>query len=371
MALSARDLRLLYDVAEALNRAPDVERALDETLRIAIELLGFQSGWVWLRSDEETSFYLAASRNLPPYLQEPVRMTGTPCWCIESVLDGDFATKNVDAIECSRLRPAVKKRQTALTRGMAYHASVALKFGDRELGIMNLTAPRFRKVSSSRLRLLTTIAYQTGIAIERARLAERNADLARTQERANLARDLHDTFTQDLTALSLQLEAALQSLQRPENAGRRVKQALELARAGVAQARESVERLSGGALRGRSFERAVSELVRTFTSQTGIQVQVTLQAHPRIEHEEQLYAVLTEALTNVRKHAAAKHVDISMTGRNGIRLRVDDDGAGYLPRSARKGFGVAGMRERAELIGGGFSIRKRRPRGTRVEVGVQ
>src|SRR3954451_8826101 len=79
---SSRDLSILYAVAEALNSAADVRPALERTLALVTELLGLQSGWIWLVDRETNQFYSAAVHNLPPYLQAPVRMTGHRCYCI-------------------------------------------------------------------------------------------------------------------------------------------------------------------------------------------------------------------------------------------------------------------------------------------------
>ena len=372
-ASRTRELEILNEISEALNRSADVSSALERTLELITRSLGFATGWVWLRDPHTRRFYLAAAHNLPPFLQEPVRMTGSACWCIEGLLDGDFDSQNVDSIECSRLRPAVKKRQTDLTRGLAYHASVALRFGGRDLGILNLTSKGFRKVSRDTLKLLSTIAYQIGIAIERARLAEAAADVARVQERANVARDLHDTFTQDLTAVTLQLEAALHGMNDTSSEGRRVAQALDIARDSVRRARESVERLREGPLRGQSFSGALHEAARTFTSRGGIPAHVNISAvalDP--ETEAQLFAIVTEALTNVRKHARAKHVTLTLKAdKRFVRLVVADDGTGIeAGRAVAQSFGLRGMRERAASIGGTVTVRMTRPSGTTIAVRV-
>jgi len=368
-----RELHILNEIAQELNRSRSVENVLDGTLELVSRNLGFETGWVWLQESPGTRFYLAAARNLPPYLQEPVRMTGTVCWCLEAFLDGDFVSKNVDAIECSRLRPAVRKRETALTRGIAYHASVLLRSGERQLGIMNLTKPGFRKVSRGELRLLSTIAYQVGIAIDRARLADQEREMARLQERASLARDLHDTFAQDLTAITLHLEAALHALHAGDERARLpLERALGVARENVQRARQSVEHLRRGALHGRSLEFALGDLAHEFTSQTGIPVHVELS--PVVldaESEAQLFAIVIEALTNVRRHASAKHVTIVLDRKRGLlELRVTDDGAGYRKKEGPGRFGITGMRERARVLGGTFSIRQVAPRGTVLAVKV-
>ncbi|MGZ3503117.1 MAG: histidine kinase [Vulcanimicrobiaceae bacterium] len=367
------DLEILRVIAEALNRSTDISAAMERTLALAAELLKFESGWIWLRDGSGGRFYLAASHNLPPFLQEPVRMTGSICWCIESLLSGDFRSRNVDSIECSRLRPAVVRKQTTLTRGMAYHASVALRFGESELGLMNLTAPRFRKVAKADLQLLQTIADHVGIAIERARLAETATQLARMRERTELARDLHDTFAQDLTGITLQLETALQYLRHDDvRAAERVQAALEVARDSVQRARRSVEELQFVPGSGLPLDSALAQLTRDFTSRTGIPV----HAHVAITGirpalEQAAYRIVQEALTNVRKHAKARNVWLDVSRSRGrLAVVVRDDGAGYTPGSAPGRMGVTSMRARAVEVGGTFSIAALREGGTQVRAAM-
>src|SRR6266487_6917859 len=79
----ARELTLLNAVSQALNSSADVRQALERTLGLVADLLGLQTGWVWLLDAETRQFYLAAAQDLPPYLREPVRMSGRPCLCTE------------------------------------------------------------------------------------------------------------------------------------------------------------------------------------------------------------------------------------------------------------------------------------------------
>ena len=76
MSREQRELGILNAVAEALNSSPDVRQALERTLELVADLLGLRTGWVWLLDPETEQFYSAAGANLPPYLQEPVRMAG-------------------------------------------------------------------------------------------------------------------------------------------------------------------------------------------------------------------------------------------------------------------------------------------------------
>src|SRR6188474_2629127 len=207
-----RALRVLKEVAEALNSAPTEQRAASEALSRMADLLGVQTGWVWLREPASGRFYNAAVQSLPPYLQEPVRMTGRSCWCLELFQHGRLTARNIDVVECSRLAPAVQSREAASTHGLRCHASVPLYAGDRPLGVMNLAMRGWRRLTRQELDLLTTIADQVGVAVERARLAETSIEHARADERARIARDVHDTLAQELTAVGLHIEAGLASL---------------------------------------------------------------------------------------------------------------------------------------------------------------
>src|SRR5439155_2525784 len=192
-----RALQVLKEVAEALNSATTEQRATGEALKRMADLLSVETGWVWLRDPAADRFYSAAVQSLPPYLQEPVRMTGRSCWCLELFQSGQLTVRNIDVVECSRLAPAVKSRQSALTHGLRCHASVPLYAGDRPLGVMNLAMRGWRRLTRHELDLLTTIADQLGVAIERARLGEQSIEHARADERSRIARDVHDTLAQE------------------------------------------------------------------------------------------------------------------------------------------------------------------------------
>ena len=364
-----RELRILNAIAEALNSAPDVQRALERTLAMVAELLGLRTGWVWLRDADTGRFYNAAAQDLPPYLQTPVRMTGRSCWCLDEFQAGDLTPQNIDVMECSRLRPAVKRQATDLTRGLAYHASIPLYFRDTPLGVMNVTGPSWRQLTSEELRLLSTIAYQVGIAIERARLAEETARLARVEERARLAREIHDTLAQSLTAIALHLEAAVGQLERdPARSRQRILRALDVTRSSLEDARGSVLNLRASALAGRPLPEALAALARTVTADTGIRVRVEAShAAPlpaRIESE--LFRIAQEALTNVRRHAEATEATVTLDATaHRVHMTVRDNGRGFAPRAVAEGhLGLVGMRERAQLLRGTLRVRSTPGRGT-------
>jgi len=370
-----RELRILNAIAEALNSASDVQRALERTLVMVADLLGLRTGWVWLRDPETSRFYNAAAQDLPPYLQAPVRMAGRSCWCLDAFRAGALAPQNIDVMECSRLRPAVKRQATEMTHGLAYHASIPLYFQDTPLGVMNVTGPSWRELTADELRLLSTIAYQVGIAIERARLAEASARLARAEERTRIAREIHDTLAQALTAIALHLEAATRQLDRnPERARQRIQRALDVTRDSLEEARRSVLDLRASPLAGKPLPEALGALARATTAETGVRVRVDASRAGSLpaRMEPELFRVAQEALTNVRRHADATEVTVVLdTGPRRVRLTVRDNGRGFVPGRVAEGrLGIVGMRERTQLLRGSLRVRSAPGRGTTVTASV-
>ena len=380
----APELEIVNAVAEALSLT-DLRAALEHTLGLVAERLGLRTGWVWLLDPDSGQFYKAAERALPPYLQEPVRMAGRRwCLCIEQFRAGELTARNVDVYECSRLRPAFR-RHAAEASGLRYHASIPLSFQAKRLGIMNLTGPERRMPGPDDLRLLDTIALQVGIAVERARLANESARLARAEERTRIAREIHDTLAQGLAGIALHIESALNRLDsQPEQARDKLQRALELARENLEEARGSVTDLrESGPLAGRPLSEALATLGRAFTSDTGVPVR--LQTDPRLalplRTEAELFRIAQEALTNVRKHAHARQVEVKLgkRGRN-VALTIRDDGRGLGgARDARRGqrqamrdggHGLLGMGERARTLGGRLVVESAPGYGTTITARV-
>lgn len=382
--MQSRDIRILKEIAEALNGAAGVDQALRDALARVADLLGVRTGWVWLIDARTGRFYSAAAQALPPFLQDPVRMTGKTCWCIDAFRSGQLTAGNIDVIECSRLRAALRiepasgasaARGTGRlkdTRGLRFHASIPLLFGGRRLGIMNLATPEWRRLSRRELDLLSTIASQIAVAIERARLADESVRLARIGERERLARDLHDTLTQRLTAIGLHIEAALADATQPA-ARAQLQRASSIVQSSLDEARRSLRELRTSALEGRPLAAALADAGRQMTADSGIRVHVRSTGEPELPPhvEDELFRIAAEALANVRRHSGAREVEVSLTRTaRRARLRIVDDGKGFDGRLKANGFGIPGMRERSATIGGRLTIRARPGRGTEIDVTV-
>jgi two-component system sensor histidine kinase UhpB len=204
------------------------------------------------------------------------------------------------------------------------------------------------------------------------RSSGRRALTAQENERSRLARELHDEIGQTLTGVVLQLEA-LQRLAPPElHAG--ISEAQETARGGVEDMREIARGLRPQALDEFGLRSALVSLAAQVTDRSGTRVRPVLADDlPRLEPEQDLavYRVAQEGLTNVARHAGASSAELALarTADGGVELLVRDDGRGIAPAEAATGnSGLAGMRERALLIGARLEISGRPGEGTEVRL---
>ena len=369
-----RDLRILNEIAQALNRSIDLDAALQTTLAQMAALFDLHTGWIWLRNERTQEFYLAAAQNLPPALADnPARMEGW-CYCLESYEEGDLAgAANVNVITCTRLKNLVQG-----ANGLRYHASIPLYAHGKELSVLNLASTDWRELSADDLRLLYTVGDLLSIAIERARLYAHSTEVGAVEERNRLAREIHDTLAQGLSAIALQLETAdalLESGQPPERIQQAIHQALHLARTNLDEARRSVLDLRAAPLEGRTLAEAITQLIQEVTVKTALTINfqaVGAQQPLPVALEAGLYRVAQEALANIVSHAHATSADLHLlVTLETIQLTIQDNGCGFAPEAVTPNrYGLTGMNERVRLLGGQLEIQSALGAGAKVVVTV-
>lgn len=196
--------------------------------------------------------------------------------------------------------------------------------------------------------------------------------LAITQERNRLARELHDTLAHSLSATAIQIEAAQALAETNEGAGRKMlAQALQTTRNGLTEARRSLHALRASPVEDLGLPRAVRDLAESQAERAGFKLRLRIDATPENlgpEAQQCVYRVAQEALSNAARHAAAGCVEVALATENGrVRLSVIDDGRGFDPAAvAETRYGLRGLRERAEMIGGALFVESTKDKGTRV-----
>ncbi len=369
-----RELSILNTIASELNGSVDLPQALHAALEQVAELLELRTGWIWLLDEDFGEPYLATAQNLPPALaNNPHKMEGR-CYCLDTFQAGDLnGAANINVVRCSRLKNLIEG-----TGGLRYHASIPLYAHGKQLGVLNVASPDWRELSPEDLRILHTVGDLLGIAIERARLFARSAQLGAAEERNRLAREIHDTLAQGLAAIVLQLEAA-DALAESPNTDERVHQAiaraLALTRANLEEARRSVLDLRAAPLEGRTLAQALEALACDLAASSGMEItfEATGASQPLpVRIEVGIYRIVQEALTNIARHAEARRASIRLvTTPERVTCTIRDDGKGFDPKRVPQGrYGLIGLRERARLLGGRLHLESAPRAGTRVEVVV-
>jgi signal transduction histidine kinase/ligand-binding sensor domain-containing protein len=206
---------------------------------------------------------------------------------------------------------------------------------------------------------------------------------ARVSERTRIARDLHDTLLQSFQGLLLRFQVVDESLP-PGRAKEELERALDLAALAITEGRDTVQGLRSSTVETNDLARAIGalgeELAGDEANSNGAECSVEVEGTPRDLHpilRDEVYRIAGEALRNAFRHAQARRIDVAIGyGERQFRLRVRDDGQGIDPEvlagQARAGhFGLPGMRERAELIGGEIEVWSQRQSGTEVELKIR
>jgi signal transduction histidine kinase/ligand-binding sensor domain-containing protein len=206
----------------------------------------------------------------------------------------------------------------------------------------------------------------------------------RVNERTRIARDLHDTLLQSFQGLMLRFQVAHDELPaRPAEARKTLENALDQAAQAITEGRDAVQGLRSSTVETNDLARAIgslgAELAGGETDSNRVESFVDVEGTPRDIRpilRDEIYRIAGEALRNAFRHAQAKRIEVTIWyGVRQFRLRVRDDGKGIDPevldQQGRAGhWGLAGMRERAELIGGQLEIWSQQESGTQVELSI-
>ncbi len=225
----------------------------------------------------------------------------------------------------------------------------------------------------SKLYIAEALAGQATLAVQMARLGEQARQAAILEERNRIARDIHDTLAQGFTGVLVNLEVATRTLKKDniEPALEHIEHARQLAQGGLAEARLSVRALRPEVLQRADLTNALGALLRRIEASGTLHAHFSTRGEKIVladEVESELLRIAQECMTNILKHAKAKRVEVKLIFEaDAVTLSIADDGVGFEPRGHHDGFGLLGMRERAQNIGARLLVSSRPAQGTRVE----
>lgn len=372
--------RCVCEVIEEITSELELDRVLPKVMQIAEGLVGADGGVVALWDEERNVITYPYLHNLPRALAEVTVSEGEG-------LSGEVMNTG-RPIVVDNYQTYAKAVPAFVRAGLASVVAVPIVSGVRTFGALSLFSINKTRVFSDReVTILTAIGRQAGIAIENAYLYEnmrfyaRRITRAQENERRRIARELHDDTIQSLIVLSRRLETLATSNGRLSKATTQGLMELRELTGGVIQrVRRFSQDLRPSILDDLGLLPALEELTADLNHQTGLQAEFqALGAKRRLSSEVELtlFRIAQEALNNVRKHARATRVVLTVEFINGaVQMTVQDNGKGFIPPKLTEHLvavgklGLLGMYERARLIGGTLTVESVPGQGSRVIVKV-
>ena len=364
---------------DVLATAPAPDKFLGQMLSTMGRLLAAQSVILWLLDESDDSLVLRAwaegtnfAKADPehPWVKNPLSwkddrglrelfFSGVPVVCEDLEHDPDIS---------------LELREYLKSGGTKKFLRIPTLVGGRVRGFIGIRHGERPSYRPEEIELAQALAHQAMLAIQLNEFAEKSRQSAILEERNRMARDIHDTLAQGFTGVIVQLEAADDAIgcSRRKEANEHLQRAAELARRSLSEARRSVRALRPEALQAGNFWDALQGIVKNTTAGTALHTMFELRGQLRDlppVWQENLLHIGQEALTNALKYAHPRNFETRLTSdTKELRLELRDDGDGFEVNNRHDGFGLAGMRERVEQMGGSLKITSARGKGTKLVV---
>ncbi len=384
-----REARLLSRVVDTISAGLDLDRILQGVATLVTETTDTDVCFVHLLDERGRTLQLRGAT--PPF----DTMVGSIELAVGEGVAGWVAGHGEPAVIVDNKTADPRYRYIPALRGEDFTSMVSVPVVTplgHLVGVLNVHTRERREFSAADVELLRSVAGLVAGAIENARLHRRLADreealerfAERTvewqeQERRRLASEIHDGISQRIVSLFFHLSAAADAIPAdPAVAAEQVARAQELAAAALDEARSAIAGLRPPVLDDLGLAASLDSLARSFPT---LDVRVEAAELRMAEHAETaVYRTAQEALQNVAKHAGAQSVRLRLLRhQDRVVLEVADDGAGFDAAAPSgpattgfgpTGFGLAGMRERAELLGGQLDLAATPGRGTTVRLTI-
>jgi len=353
----ADQLRAVNEVGQRISSILDLDELLPFVTKSLQEAFNYYN--VSISLDEGNGLSLKASTGArsngdgtaPTRLAEQAAQTGEP-----AMVNDDLAEAGAGGLGRARSEIAAP-----------------IKIAGRTVGVLDFEESRADAFDEVDLFTAQTLADQLAIAIENARLYEHARELAATEERNRLARDLHDAVSQTLFSTSLIAEVLPRLWQRnPDEGLKRLEEVRQLTRGALAEMRTLLLELRPAALFEAELPHLLTQLGESVQGRMRAPVSVTIEGECDVPPDAKvaLYRISQEALNNVAKHTTAENVSVELTcAGDRVTLTVTDDGGGFdMTGVPADSFGLGIMRERAAAIGAELAVTSEVGTGTRIRV---
>lgn len=370
IAKKNRYLSVLYDFSQKLNQHHSLEELSRHFLQRLMLEFNATGGSVRLIDKTANKIYSVVDEGIPPSLSQQMQCQQLgSCFCTKAAEQAKTAINNLN----QHFSPHFSH---CLAAGFKMVLAIPIQTADKNQGIFNLHFSEEREISAEEILLLETLGQQLGIAIDNQRLTGKEKELAVFEERNLVAQGLHDSIVQSLSFLNIQLQLLQTAVKQQNN--QQINTIIPLLQTGVQQGYEDLRELMSN-FRSRyddsQLEVAINAIIRRFSEQTNIPVTLKLDnlGKPLANNERlQILFIIQEALSNIRKHAQAKHININIINHADVDILINDDGIGCNPEEVQSShhqhIGLKIMAERAKRINAQLDIESTPMIGTTIKL---
>jgi PAS domain S-box-containing protein len=384
----------LKEILNSISTELDPDKFLQHVLYMIAKQMGGQSVTVWNRDDddslslgvtfEENQLHVPTRKTTYSTQDQPMWAeafrTGTDCILTEFTKPIRMRLINrPDSEWVPRINdmtpPSVRAENERLAAlGVSTNLAIPMLRSGRVAGFIGIGFTKKREFQPEEIDLSRALAHQAMLAMQLMRLSRKSQQAAVTAERNRMARDIHDTLAQGFTGVIAQLQAA-KGATRLADASAHIERAENLARSSLGEARRSVRALRPRSLREATLSMALENMLSAVAHDSGLKADFVIQGEQRPippDWEEGLLRVAQESLTNTIRHAQAQNFRVRLSFEiQQIQLKLVDDGRGFNPGAEHEGFGLIGMKERVDWMGGEFVIHSQPEHGTETVITLQ
>jgi len=370
LAAQNRELTTLYEFSAYLSKPGDLEDRCRGFLSRLIEHFGASGGTVRILDQRNNNLHLTVHQGLSDeFVAEEKCLHVGDCLCGEAAQNGV-----IQLHDFRKLPPSFNYR--CHQEGFNSIAIAQIHFGGELLGSYTLHFLIPREFSSDDRRLFEAVGQHLGVAIENQRLMAKSRELAIAEERNLVAQGLHDSIAQGLNFLKLQVQMLSDSIRR--NARDEALEGLALIETGLKESYDDVRELLTNfriKIGDGELADALKIAADRFSKQSHVPINLVIKdtgAPLPPEQQLQVLFIVQEALSNIRKHAQASHIEIHLQNERDFSIYVQDDGRGFAhhdeQQRTEQQVGLNIMRERASRLGGQLSVESTPGRGTRISL---
>ncbi len=366
----AEQLRVINEVGRRITSILTVDRLLEQIADLIQEAFSYYLVELLLIEGEEVILYARAGRDLDPNYAKLRLKVGR-----EGIVGWVAAEGEPCLVPDVSREPRYLQLSETETRS---ELAVPIRTKDKIIGVLNIESDRIDAFDESDLTVLQSLGNQAAIAIENARLYEQARQVAALSERQRLARELHDSVTQEIYGVTMYAEAASRLLMdgKVEQAADYLQELRKTAQEAMGEMRLMIFELRPPVLEREGLIGALQARLEAVEGRTGLQTRFEVEGEAGLspEIEEGLYRIAQEALNNALKHSQAGNLSVRLVlGDRSVSLEIADDGIGFDPSIGREegGMGLRGMGERASQIGGKLTLTSGPEEGTIVRVEVE